>query len=216
MKSTPDERPTLRAIIAALGPEWKALPVDYGECDDERDKTRMIASNGKLEFYIAAQMDWRDKPEPYKISPKYPRTADGSHQGSGKYLTINCGRMKAPAQVAKDITRRFLPEYEKLYNDVREYVRRNDHQEATRRAVEEMIAAALDVQLLNSPYGRREPRTITISPYESNAPYGKMNTGYYGDRISMELSNLDPETAIEIGRIVQQAARWKKAQQVKP
>lgn len=43
--TTPDNRPVIRQIIAAIGPGWTAEPAT-GEADSDYNKTTMIAQNG--------------------------------------------------------------------------------------------------------------------------------------------------------------------------
>ena len=126
--TTPDNRPVIRQIIAAIGPGWTAKPTgNSDEPNSSYNKTHMIAQNGDMTLFIEAPEKWRGKPEPYQIAASYPTYANKSHAvHTGEALSINVGRMKGPAQVASDIRRRLLPEYTEILKRVIERGRMQD------------------------------------------------------------------------------------------
>ena len=214
MNDTPDQRPVIREIIAHLGPGWTAHPNgNQEEPDSSYNRTHMIARNGDMALYIEAPERWRVKPEPYQISGAYPLYQNKAYAAHpDETVSINVGRMKRPAQVAKEITRRLLPDYTKHLQTVKERVRLEDLRSNHQRATEEMIAAALNCPLEQVYPGDSRQRQITIAHCGRDLPYGHAKVGSSG-RADITLKDVDPETAIEIGQIIQRVHRYQQAQQ---
>ncbi len=213
----PDERPAIRAIIAALGPEWTTEPADKCEPNSDYNKANQIVTNGVIKFWFKAKHDYNDRPEPYHITSHYPRPKDDTFVAHGQEISINISRTKKPAQIARDIQRRFLDEYTPRYMAIVERIKIHERDQNRLIATEEMIAAALEQKLHENPYGRGNPRTITLSPYRNTGriPYGEAKFNSYLEA-TIEIKNAPPELVIQIGKVLQQAAKWQQAQQVKP
>lgn len=216
MNDTPDLRPTLKQIIALIGPGWTPKPVSEGDDpESEYNKTHMIAQNGNMEIYISTQngrYSTKASRESYEISGRFPRYSDNTWAvHTSEYITIKASRKKSPAQVAADIKRRFLPIYTENLKQVVNRVRLETLKANRKHALEEMIAAALESPFYPLYSGSRSDREITISPHHTELPSGKLQVRHDG-RISMSLDRLDPETAIEIGKVLQQARKYEQAQ----
>lgn len=212
-----DSRPIFRQIIAALGPGWTAhADGNPSEPDSNYNKTHMIAQNGVLKLSLYAPDGWPKKDnELYRISGIYARYSDNScaHRPSD-YYSINISRKKTPAQIAREVHRRLLPAYAPKAHEIAEKVQLFTLKEDRQKATEEMIAAALNAPLDEMNTGKRGDRRVRIATYyHSSLPYGKAAVRFNGS-VSMELINLDAETAIEIAQIVQAAHRNGQAQMI--
>lgn len=209
---TPDTRPLLRQIIAAIGPGWTAHPNgDPEEPDSEYNKTHMIARNGNMGLYVSAPDTYQNRSKMFEIGCIYPRYSDGtSAVRSSEYFWIKVSRQKPPAQVAKEINRRLMPRYIQVLNRITECVKMEHLRANRKKATEEMIAAALGVNFAPHYNGSKSDREITIVPWSLTAPSGKARVRHDGGVI-LELDRLDAETAIEIGKILQTAFRCETA-----
>lgn len=139
----------LNAIAAALGATFAPI-----EGDAARGYITM--PNGVRFFLMNGGYAYKGK---VHIAPSYPLD-DNRYVGQRDFDKnlgyndkpfdgINVTDSKAPAQIAKDIQRRFLPTYEPLYRMSAEYVTRN----AESRKHQEDLTALVETKLKPFGYG---------------------------------------------------------------
>lgn len=211
----PDFRPQLRQIIAHLGAEWTAHPAgNPEEPNSPYNRTHLYAHNGpmKLILYHTGETVWpKSERNRLKVSALYPSYPCGtSATAPGDHISITVSLTKPPRTVAQEIQRRLLPHYAARIEEVTQRVRAETLKVNRKKALEEMIAAAIGMPLVDYSFNRKK---VEITPYRPGTPQGTITVALDGTS-EIHLKDIDPETAIEIAKIVQQAHRW-QAQTVK-
>ncbi len=113
-----------QAIAAALGDGWSYAPRPDGEGDLYR--VSEIRHTDGREINLEFTDDWRKAPARVQVWGGYPEGTEFNGRTSRVDYSnlwnpheerpgISCAATKTPAQIAQDISRRFLPEYSRIW-----------------------------------------------------------------------------------------------------
>lgn len=136
------------------------------------------------------------------VLPDWPRMPDGTTWYPRKYAdesspAIGVSAAKAPAQIARDIVRRFLPAYRVLLAKARERIaEQQQYSDNTADTFDRLVAAApfLRVDHNSSMSQRTAGRELSASICDAGgASYGSMRVS--GDSVTFERLSLTAECA---------------------
>lgn len=189
--------PELARGIAALlnGEHFSVEPSEEGE----RHYVRLSAPDGRS-FTLNSTWSGRGK---LHVSGSYPRDGErymgprewGAIGYNEQAPSINVSAEREPGPIARDIARRFLPEYTRVY---RACVAKQQEQAAYRSTVNgiaEQLAALIPGAKLEEHDG-----TQRVSFYTSDTGYGDLTA--YSDTVNMELRSLPLALARQIAALL--------------
>ncbi len=141
----------------------------------------------------------------------FPKFKNGQIYSTSKRPSITVAADRSPAAIAKDIARRFLPEYEPVFAEALAYVTRTDNAQGEAERVATRLADALGARVAgnqSSRYGdgvaiHGEPeavRRLTVHP-----AYDHSESHAAPCRVSFEVHDLDPETAAQVLELIDAA-----------
>ncbi len=175
-----------KQIAEALGNEWECQPPD-----EDWDWASLKNSNG-WEITLTGSHNGAS----IEVSGVYPRSVDRNWVlYSGETAKkINVSATRSPRAIAKDIQRRFIPNYEAVYNLCIDRI-------AIAKANDEKVAAnvAALAQVLGEKH-RRGNNTIRWSNGYANSPYYWADFVVNADSVSIKLSSLPLDKALAIAK----------------
>ncbi len=131
-----------QAVAKALGDGWTYNDADNRDVDGEWPRWAQIARTDGGGLHVSRE--WNTGR--YLWSGEYPRDASGHDQTpyNAKRPSITVSPDKSPEQVARDITRRLVPDYLALLAQTRERIDRADAYANTARRNAVTLAKILD------------------------------------------------------------------------
>ena len=139
-----------------------------------------------------------------KVYGKYPQSKDETHDSHvrmalgyrGIAPIINVSMTRSVESAAKDIQKRFMPEYEELFVKVLEFKKNHDEYLAGRNNNTNAIKAAINPEKFRV-YPYKENNGMSFSPWDSDkSVHGDVET--FKDSVTLKLSGLTREQAEEI------------------
>ncbi len=132
----------------------------------------------------------------------WPKYRDGRAYTPRQYLDITCAVQRDAKALAREIERRLLVLYDPAYRHALDEVRASDAAAASAWHVAERIARAVGAELPSSPPSNGAAVALHGGP---SGVYGLKIHPAYGDvpcRVSVELNDLDEQSALEVLAIV--------------
>jgi hypothetical protein len=131
-------------------------------------------------------------------------------------LSIGANRYKSPDKLAQDVARRLVPEYLKEWERVTASNREDDAMALVRSAHLKGLAEAFEFPVT---YGPNEPkhRSAEMSWYVRDAGAtgdnmsGSAKVSYRADKVELTLSDLTPEDACEVLKVVRDGIKFRTA-----
>lgn len=139
----------------------------------------------------------------------WPQYRDKTWYSGGKSVSITCDVKRKPENLAKDIQRRLLPDYDKEYAKALAYVRSHDERSVEAETTAKRMAALIGGQACENRCRRGdgvgiigEPeavRRLVVRPaYKSESFNSPLS-------VDFEVHGLDPETAAQVLMIIKEA-----------
>lgn len=143
----------------------------------------------------------------WNISGSWPVNKSGRQfyphdRVDGPSPRMGCTMKKTAATVAREMQRRFIPQYVEMW-DKMDRQRANDDERHTN--AEEIMSSLAEAShgTLRRPMSSGAYPTVD-SPYDESHPYFGAKCTFYG-MVEMKISNLTPELAEEIGALILKA-----------
>jgi hypothetical protein len=216
MENPKDIRPILAAIVPHLGTGWRVEIETRGEEGSDYNATRgrIMHDDGRGMYLSLGVTNYGWAPlGKLSIQGVYPRDNDGKEQFphlclSGRWNMenprMNVSASKAPATIARDIERRFLPDYSPLYAALQAQL---DARNATRAGLDETMARMCAAFGRSPSSVRKERDSLSASLW---APLGKLGNAdvesYTPGEVTLRLSSLPLDLAERIARILAESA----------
>jgi hypothetical protein len=130
----------------------------------------------------------------------YEQGADGSGWTEFKFSSISVATKRGAEAIAKEITRRFLPDYLKAVSLTLERIARDENFEAQRLANLQACAATLN-EVINPPYGhntRIEDRTEFSHYFGANCSGIRVECKASANDVDLKIENLTVEQAKQV------------------
>lgn len=171
-----DKRIIVAGVLEALGREWS------DDSNDEYPSHRLVHASG-----YGVWLGWDDWKTRIDIHGRWPKTSDGREAAPyGCAPTISVSATRAPAAIAREITKRFLPMYLPLYDKQQDVVNGQNAYEAQ--------TAASNAALLTLP-------GIEKSTYSSGVRvvgYAPHTISAQGDSVRFEAFNVPLDVALKV------------------
>lgn len=146
-----------------------------------------------------------------EFSGRWPRFADGSQYHDSKPIPrISCSASRGAKVLAREITRRLLPDYEAAYAEAIAYVRQHDAaaDEAGNVAARLVSALGTDAKLGENKSRKGDGVTVWCQSMDSVRRIRVDPASPFSDRplsVSFEVHDLDPAAAFEVLKTIQVA-----------
>jgi hypothetical protein len=144
----------------------------------------------------------------------WPRYHDGTHYHHGKTVEITVSAKRAAEAIAKEVVRRFLPDYDAAFADALAYVRGSDGAAFEANLVAARIASVVGgtvdaVKMRNGDGAYVRQRLEPVHRLRVRPAYG---SGLHSQdcRVDFEAHGLDPDVALEVLEIIRAAEERKE------
>lgn len=185
-------RQTAGMVATELGEGW-SVEVD---ADTAENNATLLGPDGARVFMHLPMYGNTDR---FEITGWYGWQKIRDMYPEPKRVSINVGRMRGPAVIAREITRRLLPEYLPELERVNAWLVKRGESEATRDAV----AADLFALAGDEP-GPHAQHTVYVKNAARNGGITRMTVGL-GGSIDVERMYLTPAQARRVIAILQEA-----------
>lgn len=158
---------TAALIAAYLGEGWAVINRDRDL--DNSAQTITHRETGRSLWLRWETPYGKNPPAPsISIHGNWPKDVDGRESFPRNSPSINVAAAKDPEKIAKDINRRFMPEYDKLWDEQAEIVQRHrDYADLTERTAAALEAAGARRSERSMQNGA-DKSNITLYPFNSH------------------------------------------------
>lgn len=185
----PDLHQLARDIAAALGAPWAYKP---GRGDELAHYAEIVHKDG---YGVTMFQHTR---EPLHFAGEFPAGAYLGYQVARP--SINCSPDKSPAQLARDITRRLLPDYLPLWEKAAQQVRDREEHERKVLALRAELVPLFPGARVGPEHSNDVDRTISFHLANHNG-YGEVKLS--SDTVELHLRSIPAALAKSIARAIQ-------------
>lgn len=146
------------------------------------------------------------------VSGEWPKDAKGetyrpssySHSTDPQAPEITVSKDRPADQIAKDITRRFLPAYLRAWTAMKERARASDEYEAAKGSLIDRLAVIPGMRRYQYPHwgSRKEDRLDFSSGAGGPGRYVHGDVEVFRDNVNIKVNGLDPDTAEKVLRLI--------------
>lgn len=203
MSQSNENTPAFRVLISAVTANLPGFTTD-ADNPEWNDRITITHTDGRRLYFVQGR--YGQKPGTMSVSGDYPRDNgnDDPYVGTyvdprsvnGRHFSINVSTSKTPEQIARDITRRLLPEYTETFGKIRERIDARIGHRASVEVVARMMQRALGPGTDNVRYNS-DRSTATIRKYSSERGTTEVTVNSF-DSVTIEARSLTPARAAAI------------------
>lgn len=162
----------VQQITEALGPTWNApqQPTGHG--------VTVVSDDSGARLHLTGNSwNWKDS-DRIVVTGKYPRMNGKPVLSSREYTRITCAKKRGSEAVARDIERRFLPQYQKLVAQAQEKIEQREQENAEIRSQAEAFARIVDSDQIDGIGHHGSLREeLRVNFAQGNARFGSHRVG---------------------------------------
>jgi hypothetical protein len=190
-----------REVAQEMGWRFQSYKEHYPQADREYNvKGYLVHPTNGEKLYLSPQT-WGAQKDTLNISGQYPTYSDRKpvtfHNEPGP--SINVGPTQSPAQVAKQINRRLLADYQQRLRRVRQAIEENEGWMNGVNQLHDQVAATLGPigQVSSKRTGKESHPEVSIKSATGGGNYGSVHINS-GTSISLELHSMRPDDALAL------------------